>query len=166
MPSSSAMYTPTASAPNTATIEYRFGQSTMFGTNDLQWASHEDILEFAGYRIEHPMTYWSSGKPHINDASCIDKQLPVSESRFETEQIFEPKGALGYWPRYESMSPSQRGNYLRWLALGKREHLNDIGYAFVYFYGLERRALIDGKDVDLILSEVLRLRSLKLLFFS
>ena len=71
--------------------------------------------------------------------------------------ISEPIGALGYWPRYENMTPGQRGNYLSWLASGKQGQLDDIGYAFVYFYGLERRIFIDGKDVDLIIPEVVRL---------
>jgi hypothetical protein len=34
------------------------------------------------------------------------------------------------------MTPGQRGNYLSWLASGKQGQLDDIGYAFVYFYGL------------------------------
>jgi len=55
------------------------------------------------------------------------------------------------------MTPRQRANYLQWLATGKTGPLHDIGYAFVYFYGLERRALIDGKDVNTIIPEVIRL---------
>ena len=55
------------------------------------------------------------------------------------------------------MTPGQRGNYLTWLASGKQGQLDDIGYAFVYFYGLEWRVFIDGKDVDLIIPEVVRL---------
>ena len=43
------------------------------------------------------------------------------------------------------MTPGQRGNYLSWLASGKQGQLDDIGYAFVYFYGLERRFLSTAK---------------------
>lgn len=100
---------------------------TMPGTNELQWASYEDLLEVAGYRIEHPMTYWTAGKTRIAEASCIEKNLPVGKP------ISEPIGALGYWPRYENMTPGQRGNYLSWLASGKQGQLDDIGYAFVGF---------------------------------
>ena len=153
---SSSMPTVTASIPGPViTIEYNINRSisrsTMPGTNDVQWASYEDVLEVASYRIEHPMTYWAAGKTRIAEASCIEKNLPVSKP------ISEPIGALGYWPRYENMTPSQRGNYLTWLASGKQGQLDDIGYAFVYFYGLERRVFIDGKDVDLIIPEVVRL---------
>lgn len=153
---SSSMPTVTPSIPTpVVTIEYginrSISRSTMPGTNDVQWASYEDMLEVASYRIEHPMTYWAAGKTRIAEASCIEKHFPVGEP------ISEPKGALGYWPRYENMTPSQRGNYLDWLATGKQGQLEDIGYAFVYFYGLERRVLIDDKDVDLIIPEVVRL---------
>lgn len=152
--SSMPKVTPSVSTP-VITIEYSINRSvarsTTPGTNAVQWASYDDQLEVASYLIEHPMTYWASGKTRIVEASCIEKHLPV------TKAISEPKGALGYWPRYENMTPGQRGNYLHWLAAGKQEQIQDIGYAFVYFYGLERRVLIDGKDVDLIIPEVVRL---------
>lgn len=153
---SSSLPTVTPPVPTpVVTIEYSINRSisrsTMPGTNEVQWASPKDILEVATYRIENPMTYWAAGKTCIAEASCIEKNLPVSEP------ISEPKGALGYWPRYENMTPSQRGNYLHWLATGKQELLDDIGYAFIYFYGLERRVLIDGKDFGLIIPEIVRL---------
>ena len=108
----------TASIPGPAiTIEYNINRSisrsTMPGTNEVQWASNEDLLEVAGYRVEHPMTYWAAGKTRIAEASCIEKNLPVGTP------ISEPIGALGYWPRYENMTPGQRGNYLSWLVSGK-----------------------------------------------
>ena len=152
--SSSPTMTPSIPTPE-ITIEYNFNRSIsrsdVTGINELKWASYEDILEVSNYIIEHPLTYWASGKTRIAEASCIEKNLPVSDP------VVEQIGALGYWPRYENMTPSQRGNYLHWLASGKKEQLNDIGYAFVYFYGLERRVLIDGNDVNFIIPEVVRL---------
>lgn len=151
---SSPTTTPSLPTPE-ITIEYNFNRSIsrsdVTGANELKWASYEDILEVANYLIEHPMTYWAAGKTRVAEASCIEKNLPVDDP------VIEQIGALGYWPRYENMTPSQRGNYLHWLATGKQEQLDNIGYAFVYFYGLERRVLIDGNDVDLILPEIVRL---------
>lgn len=43
---------------------------------------------------------------------------------------------LGYWPRYENMSPEQRYGYLMWLT--DIDQKSDIGYVFTFFYGLER----------------------------
>src|SRR5581483_5446840 len=71
----------------------------------------------------------------------------------------EPKGALGYWPRYAAITPNQRANYLEWLAGGRASDLEDIGYAFIFFYGLERRLLMDNSDFDIVVREVSRLLS-------
>jgi hypothetical protein len=71
---------------------------------------------------------------------------------------------LGYWPSYTTMIPCQRGYYIRWLASGRKTPPANVGYAFIYFYGLERRALLDkgnvGKsDIEIfeIMEEVKRL---------
>nr|MBV6630252.1 TerB N-terminal domain-containing protein [Oceanococcus sp. HetDA_MAG_MS8] len=50
---------------------------------------------------------------------------------------------LGYWPSYREIPPGARTQYLDWLADGAKDPLIDIGLLFLYFYGLERRALID-----------------------
>ncbi|MDR3231354.1 MAG: TerB N-terminal domain-containing protein, partial [Synergistaceae bacterium] len=96
-----------------------------------------------------PMTYCCTDRRRPKEASCICTRLPVTGPA--------PDSGLGYWPAYSEMRPAQRGRYLRWLADGKRAYLDDIGYAFVYFYGLERRALIDGQDDLRIMDEVRRL---------
>ena len=64
---------------------------------------------------------------------------------------------LPYWPCYSQISPDQRARYLSWLSGGKDQDIDEIGYVFLYFYGLERRALIEGKDLNLIVPEVHRL---------
>jgi hypothetical protein len=75
----------------------------------------------------------------------------------DIDRDIDPTDDLGYWPSYSSMKPRQRGYYLRWLASGKETPPADIGYAFVYFYGLERRALLDQRDVFWIIEEAKRL---------
>ena len=67
---------------------------------------------------------------------------------------------LAPWVTFQAMresSPNQRANYLSWLANGRALPLADIGYAFLYFYGLERRLLIDGQDSIRIVKECVRL---------
>jgi hypothetical protein len=29
------------------------------GTNEVYWASNNEVIEISSYRIQHPMTYWS-----------------------------------------------------------------------------------------------------------
>ena len=139
---------------NTEIISYKsqFQSNTEINNkNHIQWASLDDVIDVAGYHIEKPITYWSSGKTNKFEASCIGKHLRVKKAEIE------PQGKLGYWPSYSQMTPEQRGFYLYWLATGRNEPLREIGYAFVYFYGLEKRALMDGEDIHIIMQEVLRL---------
>ncbi|TCL06291.1 TerB N-terminal domain-containing protein [Sodalis ligni] len=96
-----------------------------------------------------------------SDASLVSDALSVQT----TPKHYEDD-SLGYWPSYSTLSPCGRGAYLDWLASDRSDPTCPIGYVFIYFYGLERRALVDGKQKDIsdndfriIFEEVLRLRS-------
>lgn len=72
-----------------------------------------------------------------------------------------------YWPSYDSISPEARASYLKWLAAGKSDPQADIGFVFLYFYGLERRVLSDVRvdsiaaaDIPKIEDEIHRLLSI------
>lgn len=70
---------------------------------------------------------------------------------------------LGYWPSYSDISARCRATYLDWLADGATNKNINIGYVFLYFYGLERRLFVDKPEQDeqaLIIAEVERLRAL------
>lgn len=111
----------------------------------LTWHGREGAFSHAGYSIARPMLYSSDGMPAEQEASCIDTTLPVGD----------PDGdgvpRLPHWATYAGLTPGQRANYLQWLASGRRSPLRDINYAFLYFYGLERHALIDRGDPEDIL---------------
>lgn len=72
-------------------------------------------------------------------------------------------GAMPYWPNYSELTPTCRATYLDWLASGRSNFECDIGYMFLYFYGLERRFMLDDIDeteqLD-ILNEVVRLHGI------
>ena len=92
----------------------------------------------------------------------VDPTLEVdSQSADPQERLF------GYWPRYSDISAIARRAYLTWLAGGRCDPNSDVGYVFLFFYGLERRVLIDAKkdalaltEVPAILAEVERLRAI------
>jgi hypothetical protein len=95
--SSMPKFTPSIPTP-VITSEYSINRSVARsatpGANAVQWASYNDQLEVASYLIEHPMTYWASGKTRIAEASCIEKHLTVSKA------ISDPIGVLQvqvYW---------------------------------------------------------------------
>lgn len=81
-------------------------------------------------------------------------------------QPADPAARLfGYWPRYAAISPTARRAYLTWLADGRRDPNANIGYVFLFFYGLERRVLVDvatdaaaKSEIQPIVGEIERLR--------
>jgi hypothetical protein len=83
-----------------------------------------------------------------DDPSTIYARLPVRESPGTSVP------SLGYYPSYSEMIPEQRGLYLGWLCDTSRPI--EIGYVFVYFYGLERHLAVG--DFDAAFDEVLYLR--------
>ena len=71
---------------------------------------------------------------------------------------------MGYWPSYSTIAPTCRAAYLQWLANGRHAPNAYIGYVFLYFYGLERRLLIDAQrsavaraEREILVAEVRRL---------
>lgn len=83
-----------------------------------------------------------------NDPSTIYLNSEINDT---VGSVTEP---LGYFPSYAGMTPEQRAVYLRWLC--DITQTVDIGYVFVYYYGLERH-LAYG-DFDKAVDEILLLR--------
>jgi len=113
-----------------------------------------DAIYIKNFKIEVPLTYvQASNKNWIDEPSIISCDLPVDSNSKPLEQ-------LGYWPSYSGMTSAHRSCYLQWMSKGREIFPVELGYAFVFFYGLERRALVSGADISLIAYEVLRLRKL------
>ena len=121
----------------------------------LEWLGTDERVVIQGVTIPSPMTYRVFRHPSYGreEPSAIDPQLPVARNAYG-----EPP--LLYWPSYSAMTPGQRRIYLDWMANGRQAMPAEVGYAFTFFYGLERRALIDNADHAVIFSEVFRLRRL------
>jgi uncharacterized tellurite resistance protein B-like protein len=117
----------------------------------LKWVGAGSVINVGPFQISDPFTYVSNGPISHEEASCINARLPVGSF------VPEERGALGYWPRYSQITPDQRANYIFWLAGGRNAELADIWYAFIFFYGLERRALVDNKDIETVLTLANRL---------
>lgn len=140
--------------PVRAAVTIQVIPSTSFGTTGratLKWVGTGGSIKVGPYQISDPCTYVSDGEPSQEEASCINVLLPVGRP------VAEVRGTLGYWSQYFRITPDQRANYLSWLANGRKTELDDIGYAFIYFYGLERRVLVDNEDIETVINEVNRL---------
>lgn len=116
--------------------------------------------------LDGGLVYIGKNLPAVNGRSVepalIDPSLPVAAREADCRTRM-----LDYWSNYTYASAGARASYLQWLVTGRSEPEADIGYVFMYFYGLERRALADAKtdataraEIPAILAEVRRLRSI------
>jgi len=117
----------------------------------LRWYGPGDRISAKSYLLRDPMVYCCEGAPSDDEASCIDLRLEVGKPAWESA------GALGYYTSYRKLSPTQRANYLTWLANNRTTALSEIGYAFLFFYGLERRLIVERQDLSPIVKECVRL---------
>jgi len=84
-----------------------------------------------------------------NEPSLIFTGMPV-----DFGSSIDNVEKLGYYPSYEKLNPQQRFVYLKWLC--DITKTVDIGYVFIFYYGLERH-LISGKYSDAV-NTILTLR--------
>lgn len=108
-----------------------------------QWIARHERVEIGGLVISGGMIYVGHSLPGNNgraDPALIDPDKSVDfGSDYSTPVNF-------YWSCYADALPQQRGAYLRWLADGRSSPDADIAYVFAFFYGLERRVLIDAEN--------------------
>lgn len=126
------------------------------------WVGFGETTVVHGLRIEGPL-YVGRGLAAVRGGSVepalIDPQLPLAAAPDCRVRM------LDYWSNYSHATAQARASYLQWLASGKSDPEADVGYVFLYFYGLERRALADpstGAEADAprIVAEVERLRTI------
>jgi uncharacterized tellurite resistance protein B-like protein len=108
------------------------------------WIPFGRMVEIAGHRI-YGGIYVGDNLPGLTgrgpDPALIDPRLSaVSRSP-------DRAGAgLDYWPSYSHLSAASRAAYLEWLATERNYLRTPIGYVFLYFYGLERRIIVDCRE--------------------
>ncbi|MEE1880736.1 TerB N-terminal domain-containing protein [Pseudomonas soli] len=129
----------------------------------VRWLAEGEAINVAGLAIPGGMLYITERATQFgqSEPSLIDSTLRVARSPMSLTERQMP-----YWPSYRSITPEARRAYLQWLAGGRRQPA-DAGYVFLFFYGLERRALIDAPsdpqanaEIPAIKTEVERLLDL------
>ena len=103
-------------------------------------------LIYVGNSLAAPQTGWT-------DPALINPELIVGRMPNRAGQ------GLTYWPGYDSISPESRAAYLEWLAGGRNDPRTPIGYVFLYFYGLERRIVVDCMPTEALRPELPALRA-------
>ncbi|WP_167223719.1 TerB N-terminal domain-containing protein [Massilia rubra] len=104
------------------------------------WLAYAQSITISGVRINKGFIYFGptllafSGRP---DPSLIDPRKIVAPQGDYAQPLPEE------WPSYSDTTPAARRAYLNWLGDGRSAPDADIGYVFLYFYGLERRIILD-----------------------
>lgn len=118
------------------------------------WVPPGEEVSINGYMIPDGMIYVgtelnSIGEFHGTDACLIDTTLGVDASGLD------PNGTrMSYWPSYSDIDSGCRATYIKWLENGRRNPEIDIGYVFLFFYGIERRVLFDAQHSSTARSEI------------
>jgi uncharacterized tellurite resistance protein B-like protein len=129
--------------------------------SDTRWVPAGESVTVSGFSLPGGMLYVGSalGRYDAQEPSLLNAKLRIAKSYVDIEERLMP-----YWPSFHSISPEARRGYLQWLEGGRRDPLADTGYIFLFFYGLERRALVDAvsdpqvkAEIPLITKEVQRL---------
>jgi len=132
----------------------RPSQKFTSGLGDVRWVSAGKTIEVNGFQIDGGMLYVGSKVTGTAvDPSFINTKHPVSD--FSDYTI----NSMGYWPNYSQISSTARGAYLAWLADGRKDPKADVGYVFLFFYGLERRVLVDYQETGIDDAELLQIKS-------
>lgn len=117
-----------------------------------KWIGFNESIKIQGYDINNGLLYVGEKLldtyGYENDACLIHPKSKVSPA-----EPWQAGDEMGYWPKYVDIPKKCRGAYLKWLSTGRDEPETYIGYVFLYFYGLERRLLIDGQKNEITDSE-------------
>ncbi|WP_321364372.1 TerB N-terminal domain-containing protein [uncultured Celeribacter sp.] len=132
-------------------------------TRRTGWVPSSESVDVGG-RIIGGMVYVGT-PPRLNDYGYRDKcrayiDPSLSVARNGTDKV---GNYMPYWPGYSEIPSQCRATYLDWLASGRSDPSYDPGYMFLYFYGLERRFVLDQPpeaEKREILQEVRRLMKL------
>jgi tellurite resistance protein len=111
-----------------------------------------ETLVIAGHTVTVGMVWVGdalAGRGSDADPALIDPALPVDNQSPDINGI-----RMGYWPSYSTIHPQSRAAYLAWLAGGRRDPAANVGYVFLFFYGLERRVLDTAQGTPLIPNEL------------
>lgn len=112
------------------------------------WIQPNETIKINGRTITKGFIYVGGVLPSKNgsglECSLIDESLKASSAKKidNVEEIYTDQ-SLSYWPSYSTISKECRGVLLDWLVSDRSNPNMPIGYVFLYFYGLERRIVID-----------------------
>lgn len=122
--------------------------------NDYKWIPPGESVTIANLQIPGGMIYCGKHLKSISDHYMIEPSFINASLPIDLENPDSEGNNLNYWPSYSSIPQSNRAAYLLWLAGGRVDTNINIGYVFIFFYGLERRLLNDTKTSNVSHDEI------------
>ena len=113
------------------------------GINETRWLRADESIEIAGAVLPGGLVYVGprlKAPNGIAEPALINPNLSVSRQGDCRDQH------TNYSPSYTNLSPEGRRAYLQWLSTGRSHPDCDIGLVFLFFYGLERRVIVDSEN--------------------
>jgi len=117
-----------------------------------QWVPPGQRTSVAGFELPGGMLYVGAGLRTTYqgvEPALINPNLKVALAEVDVSQAL-----TDYWPNYSTITPEARKAYLRWLSNGRCDPTANIGYVFLFFYGLERRILLDALTEPAVRAEM------------
>ena len=98
---------------------------------DALWFADGDLKNYVPTNagVVYQDDFFKISFPCIEEPSLIYSTAPIGK-------VICPAPALGYYPSYSNLTPNERATYLNWLCNIETEI--EIGYVFIFYYGLER----------------------------
>ncbi len=91
---------------------------------------------YLGGQLKASVDYYNDDAPSLIDPTL---RIDVRSPDYAGDQ-------MSYWPSYSQIPPQSRAAFIEWLASDRGDPETYIGYVFLYFYGIERRLLVDDKN--------------------
>lgn len=145
------------SSPQATSHEYRITPAFQYNRIpqeilELLWFSSGPLKNYSG-EVNETSFDFAGHTLHIkttlqNEPSAIDIELPIANA------VSVSPAPLDYYPSYERLTPQQRADYLNWLT--DITAPIDIGYVFIFYYGLERHLLFGNSESALATILILR----------
>lgn len=127
------------------------------------WVRKGEAVTIAGRTIDG-MVYVGT-PPRVGQSYGSESCRAYIDPSLSVARVGSDKNGdnMSYWPGYSSIPSVCRATYLDWLADGRQDRTINPGYMFLFFYGLERRFLVEQPTEEEkleIVAEVERLKSL------
>lgn len=116
------------------------------GATCSEWIPYGQSVTVQGMTLPGGLIYVGPKLKAANgsiEPALINPQLSVTRTAVD-----ESERMMDYWPCYSQIGPEARRAYLQWLSSGRRNAHTNVGYVFLFFYGLERRALTELSPSD------------------